>query len=53
MAQDNRISTPGSFGGLMRYEEEYPSKINIKPAHVIVFLILIVGIRILLQAFLS
>lgn len=46
--QENKINLPGGFGGLMRYSEEYDSAINIKPAHVAVFIILIIGLRILL-----
>jgi preprotein translocase subunit Sec61beta len=46
MAQDNRINLPGGFGGLMRYTEEYTSYINLKPTHVVLFVILIVAFRI-------
>ena len=42
MAQDNRISMPGVFGGLMRYDEEYSSKFMLKPSHVIIFIIVVV-----------
>jgi preprotein translocase subunit Sec61beta len=42
MAGDNKISMPGSFGGLMRYDEEYKSKFMLTPTHVIAFIILIV-----------
>ena len=48
MAQDNRIQMPGAFGGLMRFEEEYASKINLQPTHVILFIILVVAFRIFL-----
>jgi len=48
MAQDNRIQMPGGFGGLMRYQDEYESKFNLKPMHVIVFIILIIGLRVFL-----
>ena len=48
MAKDNKIQMPSGFGGLMRYQDEYESKFNLKPSHVIVFIILIVGIRIAL-----
>jgi preprotein translocase subunit Sec61beta len=46
MASDNRINLPGGFGGLMRYSEEYESYINLKPTHVVLFVILIVAFRI-------
>ena len=45
---DNRIQMPAGFGGLMRFEEEYASKFNLKPTHVIGFVILIVAFRIFL-----
>ncbi|MFH1503735.1 MAG: hypothetical protein ABIE36_03700 [Candidatus Diapherotrites archaeon] len=48
MASDNKISLPGSFGGLMRFSEEYSSYFNLKPAHVIAFIILIIAIRIVM-----
>ena len=48
MAQDNKINLPGGFGGLMRYSEEFDSYINLKPSHVVVFVILIVAFRVLM-----
>jgi len=45
---NNPVSSPPGFGGLMRYGEEYESKFNLKPTHVIVFVIAIIGLRILL-----
>lgn len=42
------INLPGGFGGLVRYNEEYASKINLKPTHIIVFILLIIGVRIIL-----
>ena len=50
MAQQG-ISMPGAFGGLMRYNEEYPSKIMLKPVHVIGFIILIILFGIFLKIF--
>ena len=37
----DKISMPGVFGGLMRYDDEYTSKFMIKPSHVIGFVVLI------------
>lgn len=51
MARNNGINLPGGFGGLMRFNEEYESKIKFKPAHIIVFLILIVLFVIALNIF--
>ncbi len=48
MAQDNKIHMPGGFGGLMRYQDEYGTKFNLRPAHVVGFIIFIIGLRILL-----
>ena len=51
MAQDNKVHMPAGFGGLMRFDQEYESKINLKPTHVIVFIVLIVAFRIGLGLF--
>ena len=48
---NNGINMPSGYGGLMRYNEEYKSKIMLKPAHVIVFLILIVAFVVALNVF--
>ncbi len=46
---DNSVNVPSGFGGLVRYKEEYESKFNLKPLHVIIFVILLVVFRIALQ----
>jgi len=48
MAQDNKIHLPGGFGGLMRFQDEYESKFYFKPMHIVLFIILIIGMRIVL-----
>ncbi len=45
------VNLPGAFGGLVRYNEEYDSKINLKPSHIILFVILIMAFRVLLPFF--
>ena len=49
MAQDNSVSMPGVFGGLMRYNEEYPSKLTFKPIHIIIavvaFAVVVIGLK--------
>jgi len=45
---DNKIHMPAGFGGLMRYDEEYSSILNLKPTHVVIFIVLIIVLRILL-----
>lgn len=42
MAQQQNVSMPGPFGGLVRYDSEYKSRFQLSPAYVIAFLILIV-----------
>jgi len=44
--QSNTINMPSGFGGLMRYNEEYESKFNLKPTHIIAFIIFIVLFRV-------
>lgn len=36
------IHMPSSFGGLMRYNEEYKSPFQLTPTHVVLFIILII-----------
>jgi len=43
---DSSVNIPSGFGGLMRFKEEYSSIFNLKPTHVIAFIILIVIFRI-------
>ena len=48
MAESN-VNMPSGFGGLMRFNEDYSSIFNLKPSHVIIFVVLIVVFRILLE----
>lgn len=48
MAQD-RVHLPSGMGGLVRYFDEYRSKIELKPGHIILFVILIVVIELVLH----
>lgn len=48
MAQE-RISMPSSMGGLVRYFDEYKSRIQFKPGHIIVFIIMIILVEIFLH----
>jgi preprotein translocase subunit Sec61beta len=41
MAED-KISMPSGMGGLMRYFDEYKSKIQMKPAYVVGLIVLII-----------
>lgn len=50
---DNKIHMPAGFGGLMRYDEEYSSIFNLKPTHVVVFVVLIIILRVVLPLIFS
>lgn len=47
---DNSMSMPAGFGGLMRYKEEYDSKLKFGPGAVvgmiIATIVMVVGLRI-------
>jgi preprotein translocase subunit Sec61beta len=43
MAND-RISMPQGMGGLVRYFDEYKSKIEFKPGHIIVLCVVVIAI---------
>ncbi len=47
------INTPGAIGGLMRYNEEYDSKIKFGPGAVIVAIIIVIAFVIGLNIFLG
>ena len=47
MAQD-RITMPSGMGGLVRYFDEYQSKIKFKPGHIIVLCVVVIVIMIFL-----
>jgi len=48
---DERIQMPSSGGGLVRYFEDYRSKLQFKPYWVIVFIIIVILIELLLFSF--
>lgn len=39
---DNKISMPGAFGGIMRYDEEYESRFKVSPTQVIVIIVVVI-----------
>ncbi len=51
MAQDNKVQMPSSMGGLVRYFDEYKSRIELKPGHVIILVIVVVLVEILLHIY--
>jgi preprotein translocase subunit Sec61beta len=50
MAQD-KISMPSGMGGLVRYFDEYKSKIKFKPGHIIVLCVAVIIIMIVLYTY--
>lgn len=51
MTKDNKISMPGAFGGLMRYDDEYQSRFMITPTQVIGFIVAIIVLVLALKLF--
>lgn len=47
----DKISMPAGFGGLVRYSEEYKSKLMLKPEYVVAFIILIIIFVLILKIF--
>ena len=45
------MNMPSGFGGLLRYDDEYPSKFKLEPVHVIAFVILIIAFSVVLRVF--
>ena len=46
---DEKIQLPSGMGGLVRYFDDYKSKIMFKPEHVVAFIVLVIVIEIILQ----
>lgn len=51
MSRQDRVTMPTSTAGITRYFDDYKSKVEIKPGHVIVMIIVIIVVEILLHAF--
>ena len=51
MAGDGKMQMPGSFGGLMRYDEDTKSKFPLNPSYVIAFIVFILLFVIALKIF--
>ncbi len=47
----DKINIPAGFGGLVRYSEEYESKLKLKPEHVVIFIIAVIVFVSLLKLF--
>lgn len=50
MAQD-KISMPSGIGGLVRYFDEYQSKIKFKPGHIIVLCVVVIVLMLFLYSY--
>jgi len=48
---DNKINMPSGMGGLVRYFDEYKSKIRFKPGHIIIFTLVVIIIMIFLYTY--
>jgi preprotein translocase subunit Sec61beta len=46
---DTKMRMPSSQGGLIRYFDDYKSKIEFKPIHIVILVILIIVIEIFLH----
>lgn len=51
MADDDKIRMPSSMGGLVRYFDEYQSKIKFKPGQIIILTIIVIVLLIILQIY--
>ncbi|MFH1511625.1 MAG: preprotein translocase subunit Sec61beta [Candidatus Woesearchaeota archaeon] len=50
MAQD-KISMPTSTAGITRYFDDYKSKIEFKPGHIIILVVVVIFISVFLHAY--
>ena len=46
---DNSFRMPSGSGGLVRYSDEYKSKVQLKPVHVIIIITVVVIAEIILK----
>ena len=51
MADEGRVNIPSGMGGLVRYFDDYKSKIEIKPEVVVGAIIIVIVAEILLNIF--
>lgn len=50
MAKVDKIQMPSGIGGLVRYFDDYKSKITFKPMHVIIVIVLVIIIILILHS---
>ena len=51
MSKDNKVSMPSGMGGLVRYFDEYHSKLRFKPGHIIIITGIVIVIMIILYSY--
>jgi preprotein translocase subunit Sec61beta len=49
MAQD-KVSMPSSMGGIVRYFDDYKSKLEFKPGHIVIMAVALLIIEIILHS---
>ncbi|MEK6915019.1 MAG: preprotein translocase subunit Sec61beta [Nanoarchaeota archaeon] len=49
--QQQSLQMPGAFGGIMRYDSEYQSKVMLSPKAVVAFLVAVIAFVIVLKVF--
>lgn len=47
----DKLNVPAGFGGLIRYGEEYESKIMLKPEHVVIMIAIVIAFVLALKIF--
>lgn len=51
MSKNDRVNMPSGMGGLVRYFDDYKSKIEFQPGHIVVLIVIIMILVILLESF--
>ncbi len=51
MAKDEKMILPSGQGGLVRYFDDYKSKIQLKPTHVLILAVAVIIFEILIHTF--
>ena len=49
MVSSNRVNMPSGMGGLVRYFDDYKSKLQLSPGNLIVIIVVIIVIELLLH----
>jgi len=51
MSKNDKVSMPSSQGGLVRYFDDYKSKIEFKPGYIVLFVVLIILLEVVLHLY--